>query len=211
MLTKNAKMKRSEGSKFKKIFNWTIPAFMTKDGFKTCPMAGVCASGCYARMGAYVWSNVYGKHESNLKVTQAPEFVQAMSLEIKRVKADLVRIHDAGDFYSLEYLLKWVDIAKLNPSVQFYAYTKSVSMVKSVTLPDNLTIIFSLGGREDHLIDTKTDRHSRVFSSIEQLQASGYVDTSHDDTNAIGVNHRIGLVYHGNKKFDNTAWDRVSA
>lgn len=203
-------MKRSQNGKYSRIYNFTIPAFQTKEGFRTCPMAGVCASGCYAKMGAYVWPKVYAKHAANLALTQTEGFIDAMNHEIQRTKPDLVRIHDAGDFYSLEYLNKWLKIVAANPSVQFYAYTKSVSLIKSVTLPANFTVIFSLGGKEDSKIDSATDRHSRVFPSLESLLAAGYVDTSHDDTNAIGENHRIGLVYHGNKNYTNTAWDRVA-
>lgn len=211
LLSKNAKMKRSQNGKYSRIFNFTIPAFQTKEGFRTCPMAGVCASGCYAKMGAYVWPKVYAKHAENLALTQTESFVSAMSDEIKRVKPDLVRIHDAGDFYSAEYLDKWLKIIQSFPNVQFYAYTKSVSLIKSAgILPSNFTVIFSLGGKEDSKIDPTTDRHSRVFPSLESLLAAGYVDTSHDDTNAIGENHRIGLVYHGNKGYQNTAWDRVA-
>ena len=210
LLSKNSKMKNSENSKYKRIFNWTIPAFMTKDGFKTCPMAGVCASGCYARSGAYLFSNVYRKHEENLTLTQTPLFVNAMDAEIKKIKPDLLRIHDSGDFYSEEYLDKWIQLAQLNPKVQFYAYTKMVELVKSKQLPNNFTIIFSLGGKQDNLINQSADRHSRVFESLEQLQAAGYIDTSHDDTLAIGENGKIGLVYHGAKNYKNTAWERIA-
>jgi hypothetical protein len=41
-----------------------------------------------------------------------------------------VRIHDAGDFYSLEYLLLWLEIVKACPNVTFYCYTKEVKMFK---------------------------------------------------------------------------------
>lgn len=208
-LSKNAKMKRSENSEFKRIFNWTIPAFMTKDGFKTCPMAGNCVNGCYAKMGAYIWPKVYAKHESNLKLSQSDAFIPTIDAEIKKSKADLIRIHDSGDFYSAEYLSKWIKVAELNPTVQFYAYTKMVEMVKGSILPKNLIIIFSLGGKQDHLIDRQKDRHSRVFESLEQLQSAGYIDTSHDDTNALKDNPKVGLVYHGNKGFNKTNWNKV--
>lgn len=208
-LSKNAKMKRSQNTTFKKIFNWTIPALITRDGFKTCPMAGNCATGCYAKMGAYIWPKVYEKHESNLKLTFSDEFINVMDIEIKKTKADLIRIHDAGDFYSLDYLKKWIAIIELNPSVKFYAYTKMIELIKSVKLPDNLVIIFSLGGKQDFLIDQSIDRHSKVFDSIESLRHAGYTDASHDDTLALGENNKIGLIYHGNKNFNKTTWSKV--
>lgn len=35
-----------------KIVNFTLPALKSCSGVVTCPMAGQCASGCYARQGA---------------------------------------------------------------------------------------------------------------------------------------------------------------
>lgn len=207
----NSKMKKSRNKQFQKIVNFTLPAFIAKNGFKTCPMAQACVSGCYARSGAYLFSNVAKKHNANLDATFQDSFVSNVIAELTKNKADLVRIHDSGDFYSLEYLNKWFFIARAMPNVQFYAYTKMIEMLKSQAsnMPKNMTIIFSLGGKQDHLIDQKVDRHSKVFETIEQLQAADYVNTSDDDTQALGINGKIGLVFHHAKKFENTAWGRV--
>ena len=110
-----------------------------------------------------------------------------------------MRIHDSGDFYNKEYLYKWFAIAEEMPNIQFYAYTKRVKMLKDnwSNKPENLTIIFSLGGKEDALIDQKVDRHSKIFNSIEELNEAGYIDTSVNDSNAWATdNHRVGLVMH---------------
>lgn len=206
-------MKRSQNEKYKRIYNFTIPAFQTKTGFKTCPNAGICATGCYARSGAYMFSNVYKKHMSNLETTKQPNFKDLVNLELIHIKADLIRVHDSGDFYSSEYFLDWLRIATANPNIQFYAYTKMIGMVKAAQtigiVPNNFTIIFSLGGKQDELIDQTKDRHSKVFNNIKDLEDQGYIDTSHDDTLALGSNPKIGLVYHGVKSYTNTAWSSV--
>lgn len=211
LLTQNSKMRKASIL----TWNWTLPAYKSRTGLATCPMAGECARGCYAQQGAYTWRNVYTKHENNLALTQnAAEFTAAMTDELERVRKSgerrgkqvAVRIHDSGDFYSLSYLNSWLGLVAAFPTIQFYAYTKMVPLFRRPevskfleSLP-NLTIIFSEGGRADHLIDTRRDRHSRVFSSREELQAAGYVDASTDDTVAWrSTNHRIGLVYHGAK------------
>lgn len=70
--------------------------------------------------------------------------------------APLVRIHDSGDFFSDDYLAAWAHIATLRPDVLFYAYTKEVSRWRRVVGDDgprNLLAVFSLGGKEDHLLD----------------------------------------------------------
>lgn len=196
LLTRNKKMRASSGAP---IYNFGIPAYKAKSGRLTCPNASHCVKGCYARQGAYVWSNVRQAFERRLHVTRDPLFTTVLIHEIKKRKITRVRIHDSGDFYSPQYLKKWISIANALPNVQFYAYTKMISLVKSAQLPDNFTIIFSYGGKEDHLIDPINDRHSKVFSSNAELQAQGYVDASHDDTLSCGENKRIGLVYHGAK------------
>ena len=213
LFTINSKMKNSAKGKSIKVINFTLPAFQTKDGFKTCPNAGVCASGCYARMGAYVWPKVYAKHRANLDATQHALFEQIAGLELSKLKPTHVRIHDSGDFYNADYFLKWCRIADRHSHIQFYAYTKMIELVKFYQglyqVPKNLTIIFSLGGKQDEMIDQTTDRHSRVFNTEAELLEAGYIDASHDDMLAITPNPKVGLVYHGNKKYDNTAWNKV--
>ena len=203
------------------VLNWTIPAFQSSTGFKTCPNAGSCAAGCYARSGTYRFSNVVAAHEAKLVLSQGETFVLDMLNEIdswllkRNTKTIKIRIHDAGDFYSLEYLEKWCKIMSHydnNPKVSFYAYTKQVKMIKSYgKLPSNFTVIFSLGGKQDSMINQDTDRHSKVFESVKELKAAGYIDSTQDDMiAATHKNPKIVLVYHGAKNYDNTLWDKAS-
>ena len=220
LLTQNSKMKKSSQNGITNV-NWTIPAFMSQSGIKTCPMAGSCAAGCYARMGTYQFGNVKSAHELKLELTQGDTFVSDMITEIgtwlakRSVKHLKVRIHDAGDFYSLSYFEKWVSIMnhfENNVRVSFYAYTKMVKMIKDFgPVPNNFRVIFSYGGKQDAMIQNDTDFHSRVFESLDLLLNAGYVDGTQDDMiAAIGKCNKIGLVYHGAKNYSNTAWNKVS-
>jgi len=200
-LSQNSKMKKMTGVK---TFNWGIPAFISDTGMRTCPNAGICAKGCYAKQGTYVWSNVAQAFEKRLALSLTSDFVPTINAELKRRKVDRLRIHDSGDFYSLEYLNKWLEIIHDNPSIQFYAYTKMVDMFKNVKetidkLYPKFTIIYSFGGKQDNMINTTIDRHSQVFENIDDLIAAGYIDASKDDANAISTNHKVGLIYHGAK------------
>lgn len=215
LLVQNKKMKNSSLDGLK-VYNFGIPAFKSKTGLITCPKAGVCMTGCYAKSGAYLFSNVAKAYEDRLAVSQSEFFKEKMSLEInlllkkKSVKKLVIRIHDSGDFYSAEYLADWLNIMLKYPSVQFYAYTKMIELFKGRLLPNNFKVIFSLGGKNDSLINQSTDRHSKVFESIDDLNNAGYVDVSHDDMLAIGESKKIGLVFHHAKKFSNTSWGKVS-
>ena len=209
LLTQNAKMKKSGGDTYS-IWNFGIPAFQSKDGLKTCPMAGVCAKGCYAQAGAYTWTPTIKAYEWRLAQTQLPGFTELMSKDILRRQRTaerkgltlVIRIHDSGDFYSGTYTQKWLHIMEQHPNVIFYAYTKMVAMFRHIRktrpdLPDNFRLIFSEGGRQDRMIRA-TERHSRVFDTEEALIAAGYDDASNDDTVAfLSDSGKIGLVYHG--------------
>lgn len=215
LLVQNSKIKKSGNSEIV-VYNFGIPALKSKAGLSTCPMASKCAVGCYAKSGAYLFSNVAKAYENRLKVAQGDKFTQLIQVElnaaIKRAKTKKVYIrqHDSGDWFSPEYFKKWLIIMLNNPNVQFYSYTKMVSFFKGMSLPSNFTLIYSLGGHEDHLIDRNIDRHSRVFETIEDLINAGYVDASSDDLRALDKNNRIGLVFHHAKKFSNTSWGAVS-
>lgn len=209
LLTINSKMKKSAKGKGLKIVNFTLPALVT------CPNAGACSVGCYARQGTYLFSNVKAKHQANLIATKdLKSFEAAIKAELLKIKPTHVRIHDAGDFYSLDYFKVWVKLAEAHPAIVFYAYTKQVLMVKQFALQYGkslpIKIVFSYGGKQDQSINKRADRHSKVFSSIEELQAAGYVIASNDDMEAIGDNPKIGLVYHGQKGYEKTNWQKVS-
>jgi hypothetical protein len=195
LLTQNAKMKKASI----KTFNFGIIAHKSeRHNMLTCPFASECIDNCYAKQGAYTWSNVKEAYENRLTASLRDDFVQAMDSEIKKKKAQAVRIHDSGDFYSIKYLEKWIDIIKLNPSVQFYAYTKSIPFFKDRILPKNFIVIFSNGGK---ISIPENSRHSQVFESLEAMELAGYINANEDDTQAWDNNsNKIGLIFHGTKK-----------
>lgn len=218
VFSQNAKMKNSSQNGIH-LYNWGIPAYKSQNGTLTCPNASKCIIGCYAKSGAYVWSTVAQAYENRLNLSRTKGFEQVIVYHIDKLLSKhktgtiMIRIHDSGDFYSLEYLKAWSKIADLfkGTRVKFYAYTKMVQMCKDNAndLSQNLTLIYSFGGRQDNLINVEVDRHSFVFQSEAECASMGYSDASHDDMIALGTNNKIGLVYHGTKRYDKTSWSKV--
>jgi hypothetical protein len=199
LLTQNSKLKKTSKQIGKRVFNFGIPAYKSASGKLTCPMALECVKFCYAKKGAYIWSNVKPAFEKRYELTKTTEFEGAMISEINKKKADFVRIHDSGDFYSKKYLDKWLYIAAVMPHVKFYAYTNMVAMFKNIILPDNFDVIFSNSGKQKHLIDRKTDRHTEIFKSKDELIVAGYANASENDLNAtkwFNKTNKVGLIYH---------------
>ncbi len=199
LLTQNSKLKKTSKNLNLRVFNFGIPAYKSASGKLTCPMADECVEFCYAKKGAYVWSNVQPAFEKRYQLSKTLEFIDAMNSEIKKKRPEYVRVHDSGDYYSRSYLAKWITIANENPSVKFYSYTNMVDMIKNTKLPDNYDIIFSDSGKQKHMIDQSADRHTKIFKSKEDLLSKGYVDASDIDlyaTKWFNKTNRVGLIFH---------------
>lgn len=190
LFTRNGKLKKASAY----TVNFGIPAL------KTCPMKDVCGKYCYANKGAYAWPQVKQAYEYRFQETRKADFPELALSELKKKrKLEAVRWHDSGDFYNKEYLYKFFKIAESMPDKTFYAYTKQVKLLKDnwQSKPKNVIIIFSIGGRQDNLIDQNIDRHSKIFKTEKELLQSGYINATIDDTIAWkSDNKKIGLVIH---------------
>ena len=200
LLTQNSKLKETSKKLGLKIFNFSIPAYKSKSGKVVCPFAESCVKYCYAQKGNYKrFPKVAEGMEERFLISKSLNFVALMDIEINKKKADAVRIHDSGDFYNNEYIEKWVNIAMLNPNVNFYAYTKSIPLFKGRNLPKNMDVIFSFGSKKDELIDVNNDRHARIFNNETELLKQGYINASKIDyyaTKFHSENKKVGLIYH---------------
>jgi len=114
--------------------------------------------------------------------------------------AACIRIHDSGDFFSDDYLAAWLRIAQHNPSVLFYAYTKEVTRFRHVisltNYPRNFLWVYSLGGKEDHLLDLAEggDRHADVFPNEAAIVEAGYYSQDANDLLCVlAPSTRIGI------------------
>ena len=199
LLTQNSKLKKTSKELGLRVFNFGIPAYKSASGKLTCPMADECVKFCYAKKGAYIWSNVKPAFEKRYQLTKTDNFVEAMNAEIRKKKPDYVRVHDSGDYYSRAYLKKWIDIANSNPNVRFYSYTNMIDMMLKTSLPSNYDIIFSDSGKQKHLIDETKHRHTKIFSSHADLDRASYTDASSIDlmaTKWFNDTNKVGLVFH---------------
>jgi hypothetical protein len=102
------------------IHTFSIPAL------KTCPgKSRLCALLCYANRGPFIWETVSAKHRANLARTRKESFVVDAVGEIRERDIMVLRLHMAGDFYTLAYIWKWVAIARKRPRTTFFVYTRS--------------------------------------------------------------------------------------
>ena len=99
--------------------------------------------------------------------------------------AGIVRIDSSGDFHSQAEFNAWVNLAIAQPDVLFYAYTKSLVywiawLSEHGSLPHNLVMTASRGGRTDYLIDKHGLREAVVVFSKQQAVDLGLEIDSND-------------------------------
>jgi len=169
ILGTNAKMEKS-ATEGEIVYDLTLPALSgivvdeETDEFveiTTCPGAGECQLFCYARKGGYVMfpaSSMSAAQALNFLVNNPQGYMHRVNDEIKKIKKKtdkhgiqlVVRWHDAGDFFSKEYADLAFDVARANPHVKFYAYTK-MGDIATGDKPDNFIINFSSGAKSSEV------------------------------------------------------------
>lgn len=182
LLSHNAKMEHSGG--IDKFFDIGLPALKglavnEKTGefviVDTCPGAGTCKTFCYAMKGGYIQfpaSSLGSTRTLNFLLNDPDGFTHQLSTEIavqvkgaiKKNKKVIIRWHDAGDFFSPEYMDAAFKVAHQYPMVDFYAYTKIAAVAQASNKPENFKFNFSGGAQpsQEKMINFAVTKHSRV-------------------------------------------------
>jgi hypothetical protein len=131
---------------------------------------------CYAAVAErfpsvreYRWANF-----DMLRRMTKQEMIDALTVALPS-KATHIRIHGSGDFFNQDYFDAWLAIAQANPLVRFWAYTKSIRywVARINSVPENLILQASYGGRDDALIATHALKYVRVVASREEADDAG--------------------------------------
>ncbi len=141
--------KLSKGNRKVKCGIFNLPSVVT------CRKGVKCTAVCYARKAERIYPQVLPFRQGNLSASKQADFQQNLYDAIIKVRQSVVRIHEAGDFYNVRYILDWFEVIKALPEVQFYAYTKRHDLFKHSIMqlkPSNLTLIYSFdyGAPIDH-------------------------------------------------------------
>ena len=169
LLKQNEKMKHSNGE-FEQFFNVGFAALVgialdeqTNNLIvvNTCPGAGSCKVDCFAMKGGKIQFKAAWQSDGRILtylLNDPDGFFNQLSREISAeasagAKGDkkypkgwqtTIRWHDAGDFFSPEYLDMALKMAAKHPDVKFYAYTKMAGAALAAK-PDNFIINWSEG------------------------------------------------------------------
>jgi len=182
----------------------------------TCPAADMCLSKanretgkitdgdncqfrCYAASIEAFSPSARSNHWDNfdaLKGLDTQAMAQLISDNLPKVK--VVRIHASGDFFSKAYFMAWVEVAKMNPDIIFFGYTKMLPFL-SIEMPDNMSIVYSHGGKFDALVNSEPVAYvvDTVADAIAQGLHPACVDNPSDDFDLIRAGKSFALALHG--------------
>lgn len=142
----------------------------------------------------------------DMPVSQLAELINESILMQQPKRKDpykLCRIHEGGDFWSLQYLKAWLLVARWNPDIRFYAYTKSLMMWYNVRniIPFNFYLTASAGGTLDYLIKKYPNIYKRAAYVVytEEEAARRGLEIDHDDEHCFGDKH-FALLVHGSQR-----------
>lgn len=198
---------------------------------KTCPGASLCkafavkgadgrtkvqdgpetAFRCFAASSEAQYPATFAARAENLEtivqalreggVDSAADLIN-QGIQTNRTKhTKLVRIHESGDFFNLDYLIAWVKVAEQNPDLKFYCYSKSLNLFidrawNHRAFPTNFYLTASYGGKFDHLIDEGFfTRYSKVVMNDKEAEDLG-LEVDHDDSHCFG-DKPFALLVHG--------------
>ena len=129
-------------------FSTSLPAIACIVGAKLAKVAGSVCSDCYAMKGHYMFPSVREGLQKRLEALHNPQWVEGMTTLVGHYTDPddpHFRIHDSGDFQSVEHVLNWVAVARALPWVKFWAPSREIAMIKLARAmagewPSNLVI-----------------------------------------------------------------------
>jgi hypothetical protein len=221
----NGKLKKMAKKLGVKLATFTLPAGYTCPGAKDClsfanKKTGKVKDGketifrCFMasaearspQLRNLVWHNL----ELLKKILKKGVKACADLINESLPQCDVLRVHVGGDYFSRDYLLAWVDVAKRNPNTVFYSYSKNLPAFVGIDLPKNLSLTASHGGEFDNMIEELNWKSAIVVYSEEEANFLD-LEIDHDDEHAAFGKTDFALLIHGTQPKGTKASHAVSA
>lgn len=183
----------------------------------SCPFAKACLSKvvngkivdgkhtefrCYAASMEAIFKATFAAHKHNfdtLRELSYDDMVKMIGLSMPK-NLGVCRIHSSGEFFSEKYFQAWLTVARQNPDILFYAYTKSLKwwLSNEKYIPQNMVLTASYGGTLDNLISENNMRFAKVVESTDEAKTLG-LPVDDNDSHAANPSSRsqsFALVVH---------------
>ena len=156
---------------------------------------------CFSAIQESQYTSVYNQRKHNLDsilaIRKDVEKMTSLIMDSLPMDADYIRVHVGGDFVTSEYMLSFYNVARMNPKIKFYAYTKAIGWMQDNEdmRPKNFRMIASFGSKQDNLITKETISANVVFHPSETK-----LPIDHNEYYAINDKGSFSLLLHGTQK-----------
>lgn len=217
----NAKLDHLEKKYKTRVYTFSVQSGVTCPYAKDCKSTAVRGSDgrvkivdgpdtvfrCFSASQEALFPSVLKSRENNgdiiaLAAVDIPAAAAMISQSIPK-KTGIVRIHVGGDFKTKAYFCAWLKVAADNPTILFYAYTKSLPFwvwaEAEGIIPENMILTASYGGHRDDLIPKHNLRFAKVVGSVAEARRLK-LPIDHDDSHAANpkrANKSFALLIHG--------------
>lgn len=134
-------LKRGNSKIGKNTLCWSIAPVVS------CLNCEQCKKHCYALFPYRFYPQTKKAWDNNFFLAKSGLFQKYIISQLEKTKVcEAVRIHVAGDFFSVEYIRQWHEIIKKFPAIQFYGYSKvfDILPVDDLNALENCNIINSI-------------------------------------------------------------------
>jgi len=115
-----------------KVFLFNLPAKVTCTPTSWCLEGRDGEPACYALRGRGLWPSSLKGGTQRLELSKKPDFVDKVVESINKKQVKYFRLHSSGDFYSNDYVEKWINIAKQCPSTLFRTTTRRRDLTDTI-------------------------------------------------------------------------------
>jgi len=152
---------------------FNLSAFDCHVGSILAKKEGSVCSGCYARKGRYLFSNVKKAQARRLANLYHPQWVDAMVALINKQSPAHFRWHDSGDLQGEKHLNNILEVVRRTPNTKHWLPTKEYALIrKEVSTPSNLNIRVSVPMKNQHAPAMYLSKMtgSMVSDNVEELK-----------------------------------------
>ena len=220
----------------KDTHSFSLPAGWSCPGAKSCmtkvdPDTGKLIDGTFQKFRCFaavdeVRPNVRDIRWKNFRLLIEAESVEGMTdLIVRSFPRDVkkMRVHVSGDFFNINYFDAWMAAAKRFNQCQFYAYTKSLHIIKQRQekgmIPPNFAITLSEGGAWDDRIEALRTIAEDMGQSLGTSKVVYHPDEAkdqnlpidQDESLALKGDRKFALLLHGMQKQGTDAAEAVKS
>ncbi len=111
-------------------YAYNLPATSCNVGGRLQEVRGSVCQRCYALTNRYRHPNVIAAMDRREKAIKHPKWVPAMALTANKKGVRHMRVHDSGDFQSVEHVLNWLQVAAATEDTEYWAPSREYEMVQ---------------------------------------------------------------------------------